>query len=90
MKDHSSENWGGKRSGAGRPPQYIKIPYTDEEQRKVWEVITNLVKSGEARLLDNSTKIQFADETEPTPIEYLRYSSELGLYDTRQFPSHQD
>ena len=88
----SNKGHGGRRQGAGRPPQYVRIPIiplADRPAPDVWQVIIEQASQGQATILQDggSYLVKFPDEPEAIPFEHLAYNSEIGLYDKRRFPN---
>lgn len=97
--DEHSQEFQAERSGfnVGRPRKkksmnkvaFTSIPLAKRPEPDVWQVLIEQASQGQAVLLQDGDgyAVQFADEPEPIPFNRLGYSSKIGLYDKRQFPS---
>ncbi len=69
----------------------MDIPQDQRPAENAWECIQQMVSRGEATLdyVDEVYLVKFhtPDSNEVTPLRDLEYSSDLGLYDKRQFPT---
>lgn len=63
------------------------VPLSMRPSKEVWEVIEREIQNSSAILVqlpNDSYGVIWEDEQDPTPLQFLAYNANVGVFDTRE------